>query len=211
MAALEEAIKAVKNCCGVTSIDISPILADPGLFAQACDDIYQMYEREVFDIIITKLTGTLFAAALAARMGKGLIITTCVKPTDGYLTEDIEGNSGSFSVGMPEGFIRKGTKAVVVVDQISHGRDIKAAINMVEKQGDRYQGQRFRRGIRDQRQEEGDQGIPCREQAVHRRLLKPAGPVRGLSNHSFLNADTAKMNGRWTVLPFSQNCIMLSG
>ncbi|MBO5547410.1 MAG: hypothetical protein J5920_01450, partial [Candidatus Methanomethylophilaceae archaeon] len=49
--------------------------------------------------------------------------------------EDIEGNSGSFSVGMPEGFIRKGTKAVVVVDQISHGRDIKAAINMVEKQG----------------------------------------------------------------------------
>ena len=80
MAALEEAIKAVKNCCGVTSIDISPILADPGLFAQACDDIYQMYEREVFDIIITKLTGTLFAAALAARMGKGLIITTCVKP-----------------------------------------------------------------------------------------------------------------------------------
>ena len=180
----------------ISIIDISPILADPGLFAQACDDIYQMYEREVFDIIITKLTGTLFAAALAARMGKGLIITTCVKPTDGYLTE---------------GFIGKGTKAVVVVDQISHGRDIKAAINMVEKQGERYQGQRFRRGIRDQRQEEGDQGIPCREQAVHRRLLKPAGPVRGLSNHSFLNADTAKMNGRWTVLPFSQNCIMLSG
>lgn len=136
MAALEEAIKAVKNCCGVTSIDISPILADPGLFAQACEDIYQMYEREVFDIIITtKLSGTVFAAALARRMGKGLIITTCVKPTDGYLTEEIEGNSSSFSVGMPEGFIGKGTKAVVVVDQISHGRDIKAAINMVEKQG----------------------------------------------------------------------------
>jgi len=104
----------------ISIIDISPILADPGLFAQACEDNYQMYEREVFDITITKLSGTLFAAALAARMGKGLIITTCVKPTDGYL---------------PEGFIRKGTKAVVVVDQISHGRDIKAAINMVEKQG----------------------------------------------------------------------------
>ena len=65
----------------ISIIDISPILADPGLFAQACDDIYQMYEREVFDIIITtKLSGTVFAAALAARMGKGLIITTCVKP-----------------------------------------------------------------------------------------------------------------------------------
>ena len=130
MAALEEAIKAVKNCCGVTSIDISPILADPGLFAQALDDIYQMYEREVFDIIVTtKLSGCIFASALAQRMKKGFIMANCVSSeTEGCICQQIEGRKSKLTLGIPEGAIQKGMKAIVVVDELSHGRDVKGTI-----------------------------------------------------------------------------------
>ena len=31
--------------------------------------------------------------------------------------------------------VKEGVKAVIVVDEISHGRDIRAAIDLVEKQG----------------------------------------------------------------------------
>ena len=136
MATLEGAVKVSQNCCGRKSLDVSAILANPGLFAQAREDMYQMYEREVFDIIVTtKLSGTIFASYLASRLDKGLVIVSCLKPHSGFLTEDIEGKNHSLTVGMPEGLIKNGTRAVIVVDEVTHGRDIKAAIDMIEKQG----------------------------------------------------------------------------
>ena len=138
MAALDEAVRVSQNCCGRKCLDISAILADPELFSQAREDMYQMYEREVFDIVVTtKLSGTVFASYLASRLNKGLVMVTCLEPRDGFLTEDIEGRNHALTVGIPEGLVKKDTRAVIIVDEVTHGRDIKAAIDLVERQGGR--------------------------------------------------------------------------
>ena len=137
MDTIESKIVIGKSCCGVSNIGIEPVLADPQLFRQGCEDVYAMYERESFDVVVTtKLSGTVFATYLAQRMGKGLVIVTCPgQNKDGFVIEEIDGTRGKFSVGMREGLIKKGQKAVIVVDSLSKLSDVKGAISMVERQG----------------------------------------------------------------------------
>lgn len=137
MDTIESKIVIGKSCCGVSNIGIEPVLADPQLFRQGCEDVYAMYERESFDVVVTtKLSGTVFATYLAQRMGKGLVIVTCPgQNKDGFVIEEIDGTRGKFSVGMREGLIQKGQRIVIVVDSLSKLTDVRASINMVEKQG----------------------------------------------------------------------------
>ncbi len=137
MGKIDEAVKITTTCCGDKVLDISPILADPELFGEAVNDVYQMYEREIFDIIITtKLSGTIFASAVAPKLGRGMVMFTCIgKDKEGYIKQEINGSHSKLTIGASEASFKKATKAAVIVDELTHGRDVKAAIEMAEKLG----------------------------------------------------------------------------
>ena len=137
MGRIDEAVEVAVTCKGVKVVDISPILADPELFGEAVNDVYQMYEREIFDIIITtKLSGTIFASAVAHKLGKGMVMFNSIcKNREGYIKQEIDGGHDRLIIGAFEASFKKGSKAVVIVDELTHGRDVKATIEMAEKLG----------------------------------------------------------------------------
>ena len=137
MGEIDKAVKVTTTCCGDKVLDISPILADPKLFKEAENDMYQMYEREVFDIILTtKLSGTIFASTVASKVGRGMVVFTCIgKDKEGYIKKEIDGSHSKLTIGASENAIKGASKAVVIVDELTHGRDVKAAIEMAESLG----------------------------------------------------------------------------
>ena len=63
------------------SIDIVPVTSDPVLFAEACNDMYQMFEREVFDTVIaSESSGTLFASVVAEKTRSGVVVAGSGSP-----------------------------------------------------------------------------------------------------------------------------------
>jgi len=115
-------------------IDITPIFENPDAFSEACESMYQMFEREVFDTIVTVDTaGSIFASTVASRMKKPLVIAgnrdSMVRE---MVSEKIETHHGESYIRMPRGSISKGARVIIVSDSLTHGKDILAAVNMIK-------------------------------------------------------------------------------
>lgn len=136
MAIIDDAIQ-IKKADGRCSIDITPVTSDPELFASACHDMYEMFEREVCDIIIaTKVSGDIFASAVADRTHRGLAVATLSSgdPSKGMVCE-YEGHHGTIRLRISDSAIRPGMRVGVVCDVLRSGKDLRAVIDMVEAKG----------------------------------------------------------------------------
>ena len=116
------------------SIDIVPVTSDPVLFAEACNDMYQMFEREVFDTVIaSESSGTLFASVVAEKTRSGVVVAGSGRGSG--IVREYENHHGSRAVRFPEGIVKSGTKVVIVADVLRSGKDIRAIIDIVEACG----------------------------------------------------------------------------
>ena len=114
------------------SIDIVPVTSDPVLFAEACNDMYQMFEREVFDTVIaSESSGMLFASVVAEKTRSGVVVAG----RGSGIVREYENHHGSKAVRFPEGIVKSGTKVVIVADVLRSGKDIRAIIDIVEACG----------------------------------------------------------------------------
>lgn len=133
MATIDEVV-IIRDGAHHRSIDIAPVTSDPELFAEACNDMHQMFEREVFDTVIaSESSGTLFASVVAEKTGRGIVIASSKRRSG--IVREFENHHGSRAVSIPEGIVAKGTKVVIVADVLRSGRDIEAIIGIVEACG----------------------------------------------------------------------------
>lgn len=101
------------------TFDFSEVLFDGALLKASCDEVYSMFDREVFDYVIGigGSTGIVLASHVATRMGKGLVAL--------YTSDDcpsrIEGVDGR--------------KVVIIGDSLTDGVSQKNAVDLIERSG----------------------------------------------------------------------------
>ena len=136
MAAIEDAIQ-IKKQEGRCNIDLTGVLSDTAIFKQACHDMYEMFEREVFDIVIaTDISGTVFASVVADRTDRGMAVVTAsanIAPSD--ISCEYQGHHGTVKMRLDGSAVRPGMKAAVVCDVLRSGKDLRAVIDMLENKG----------------------------------------------------------------------------
>ena len=119
---------------GNCKIDLAPVTSDAALYAAACKDMYEMFEREVFDIIIaSSVSGATFASVVADRTHHGVAVAS--NRGAGKLRCEYQGHHGKVTLSMSEGVIRSGMKVAIVCDVLKGGKDIKALIDLIEGLG----------------------------------------------------------------------------
>lgn len=118
------------------AIDIKGVLDDRDAFAQASEYMYGMFEREVFDFIVCIAeAGSYFADAVSKRMDKKLI---CMWENKNQKEQPVcayETHHAKHVLAAPPGSIPKGQKAVIITDVLTHGKNVAAAVKMIEDAG----------------------------------------------------------------------------
>ena len=135
MASVDDAIQ-IKKGSGRCSIDITPVTSDPELFAAACHDMYEMFERELFDIMIaTRISGDVFASVVADRTHRGIAVAALSSgdASEGMVCE-YEGHHGIVKLRLGP-VIAPGMKVAVMCDVLRSGKDLRAVIDMIEAKG----------------------------------------------------------------------------
>ena len=134
MVTIEEAIRISKQE-GRGNIDLPGVLSDAALFKQACHDMYEMFEREVFDAIICVAeAGSYFADSVSQRMKKKLICLWENKEQKEQPVITYRTHHGEHILAAAPGSFDGVKKAVIITDVLSHGKDIEAAVKLAMTQ-----------------------------------------------------------------------------
>lgn len=136
MVTIEEAIRISKQE-GRCNIDLTGVLSDAALFKQACHDMYEMFEREVFDIVIsTEISGGIFASVVADRTNRGMaVVAASANTSQSDLSCEYQGHHGTVRLKLNGSAVRSGMKAVIVCDVLRSGKDLRAVIDMLGDKG----------------------------------------------------------------------------
>ena len=122
---------------GINFYDITTLLMDPDGFRRALDEMEAYVKsRGAKKIISIESRGFVFGAALADRLGVGLI--TARKPGKlpyKTVSESYDLEYGTDSLEMHADTVSDGEKVVIVDDLIATGGTLQAACKMVEKLG----------------------------------------------------------------------------
>ncbi len=122
---------------GILFKDITPVLADAGLFARTIDLIAEKYEPGSVDAVVgIDARGFIFAAAVALRLGAGFVPVR-KKGKLPYETheESYDLEYGSNTVAVHIDAVRKDEKILLVDDLLATGGTAAAAINLLNKLG----------------------------------------------------------------------------
>ncbi|MFA6029252.1 MAG: adenine phosphoribosyltransferase [Elusimicrobiota bacterium] len=130
---------------GIVFKDITPMLADAKAFAAAVEEMCAPFEGGKIDLIAgIESRGFLFAAAMAARLGVGVIPIRkkgklpCKTVAVTYALE-----YGTDTIELHEDAAPKGSRILVVDDVLATGGTAKAACELVEKLGAKVSGAAF--------------------------------------------------------------------
>ena len=140
-AALRAAIRDIPDFPkpGIVFKDITPVLADPALFAESIDLFHQaLHGSRVDKIACIDARGFLFGAALAYKMGVGIIPVRKKGKLPYDATEvsyDLE--YGSATLEMHVDAVAKDEHVVVVDDLLATGGTAAATCHLIEKLGGR--------------------------------------------------------------------------
>lgn len=117
--------------------DISPVFADAEAFRESAEYMYQMFERELFDIIVAvDSAGLVFASSVASRMGKPLAVVSSENHCLGkYVSERIETRHGEKTFCMSADSVSGCRSAAVICDSLSYGKDVAAAVSLLGSLG----------------------------------------------------------------------------
>ncbi len=130
---------------GIQFKDITTLLKNGELFAQAVDQLYAPFrEKEINKIVGIEARGFIFAAALAYKLNLGFIPIR--KP--GKLPAEVESEEynleyGKDSIELHTDAIDEGDKILIVDDLLATGGTAAAAARLVEKLGGEVVGLSF--------------------------------------------------------------------
>lgn len=130
---------------GVIFKDITTLLKDPQMFRKSVDALVDAVKDKDFDLVLgVESRGFIFAATLADRLGKGLIIVR--KPgklpaETIQLTYDLE--YGTDTVEMHTDAVQPGQKVLIIDDVLATGGTARAVAQLVEKAGGKVAGIEF--------------------------------------------------------------------
>ena len=122
---------------GILFKDITPMLQDPAAFRASVERLAERYEGEGIELVAgVESRGFLFAAALALRLGAGVIpVRKKGKLPYKTISESYALEYGTDSVEVHEDAVRKGQKVLLVDDLIATGGTAAAAARLLEKIG----------------------------------------------------------------------------
>jgi adenine phosphoribosyltransferase len=136
---IEQTIRTVMDFPkpGIGFKDITPVLADPRLFAGAIDLLTQDYEPGSVDAVVgIDARGFIFAAAAAFKLKAGFVPVRKVGKLPYQTIEqayDLE--YGTNTVAMHVDAITKGQRVLLVDDLLATGGTASAAISLMQKLG----------------------------------------------------------------------------
>ncbi|MCL2674632.1 MAG: adenine phosphoribosyltransferase [Defluviitaleaceae bacterium] len=122
---------------GVLFRDITPILQDGKLLAEAVDQIAALAEKYEFDIIAgPESRGFIFGVPLAVKLGKGFIpIRKAGKLPYETIKKSYALEYGTATIEMHTDAIKPGTKVLIVDDLLATGGTASAIVDMMEEVG----------------------------------------------------------------------------
>ena len=120
---------------GIQFKDITTLIKDGELFAQAVDQLYDFYRHEEIDkICAVEARGFIFGSALAYKLNLGFIpIRKPGKLPAKTVIEEYELEYGTDRIEIHADAIEKGDKVLLVDDLLATGGTAKAACNLIEK------------------------------------------------------------------------------
>jgi len=139
---MEELKKAIREIPdfpkkGILFYDITTLLKDPAAFRQSIDEMAAKLEGKDFDAILgVESRGFIFAAALAYKLGKGLIV---VRKPGKLPSETIQATYeleyGTDTIEMHADAVGSAQKVVIVDDLLATGGTAQATAELVKKAG----------------------------------------------------------------------------
>jgi adenine phosphoribosyltransferase len=139
---MEELRKAIREVPdfpkeGILFYDITTLLKDPTAFRRSIDALAEKLDGRDFDLVLgVESRGFIFAATLADRLGKGLVV---VRKPGKLPAESIQASYeleyGTDTIEMHADAVGKGQKVVIVDDLLATGGTAQATAELVEKAG----------------------------------------------------------------------------
>jgi adenine phosphoribosyltransferase len=135
--ALEKKIKLVEHFPkqGINFLDMSPVLADPPMFKVLIDLLCAPYASEKIDkIIAVEARGFILGAAMAQKMGAGLVMVRKRGKLPGptlSVSYDLEYGTDQLEI-LPDS-VRTGERVIIVDDVLATGGTAQAAFQLCEK------------------------------------------------------------------------------
>lgn len=120
---------------GILFKDITPLLGDAKAFRQAIDTIAEQWAEKTIDVVVgIEARGFIFAAALAYKIGVGLVIVR--KPgklpyNTRSVTYDLE--YGTDSLEVHEDAIQPGQNVLIVDDVLATGGTVNAVSKLLQE------------------------------------------------------------------------------
>ena len=122
---------------GIIFKDITPVLQSGKLFSEVIDIFYSQYKKNPPDhIVAIESRGFIFGAALAYRLGCGLVpVRKKGKLPYKTIEESYELEYGTATIEIHEDALKKGDRVVLIDDLLATGGTAVAAIKLIEKLG----------------------------------------------------------------------------
>ena len=143
MEGLKKAIREIPDFPkkGILFYDITTLLKDPAAFRDSIDALAAKLEGKDFDAILgVESRGFIFAAALAYKLGKGLVV---VRKPGKLPSETIQATYdleyGTDTIEMHADAVGSAQKVVIVDDLLATGGTAQATAELVEKAGGRVE------------------------------------------------------------------------
>lgn len=122
---------------GIMFRDITTVIEDPDGFKMAVDGLVEMFDREVFDVVVsTEARGFIFGAPVAHALRKGLVLARKKgKLPRETVSETYALEYGEATLEIHKDAIKPGMKVVIIDDLLATGGTVDAVVKMVEKLG----------------------------------------------------------------------------
>ena len=122
---------------GIIFKDITPVLKNPDTFKKVIDTFQEHYQNLDFDYIVAvESRGFIFGAALAQKMGKGmLLVRKPGKLPRKTLKETYELEYGTDTLEIHQDDIKPGDKVIIMDDLLATGGTAQAAIDLCRELG----------------------------------------------------------------------------
>jgi adenine phosphoribosyltransferase len=147
MAELQNYIRTVKDFPkeGIGFKDITTLIKDGPAFRQSIDDLAAVFKNKGAELVVgTESRGFIFGAALAYKLGVGLI--TVRKPGKlpaETIREEYALEYGTDAIEIHKDAIISGQKVLIIDDLLATGGTIAATANLVERLGGEIVGLGF--------------------------------------------------------------------
>ena len=124
---------------GVNFKDITTVLADPAVFAEAIDAMADRLADAEFDKIVgIDARGFLFASPVAYKLKKGLVIVRKKgKLPPATIEKEYTLEYGSNTIEMKSDAVRPGERFAIIDDLCATGGTVQAACDLIERSGGR--------------------------------------------------------------------------